>query len=135
MKQYHIVSRIAIYLLAVILIVYGLLHIFKPKYLVTYIPVSLPGGIVWAYVVGVALILVGLSFIFNKWVKFTGYLLAILLLVSMIPVHLSNSIHASNNEDKILAFIEFLKDTAIACFALHIAAGAHHQHLHLEQND
>jgi hypothetical protein len=36
---------------------------------------------------------------------------------------------------KTLAFINLLKDTAIAAFALHIAAGAHHQHLHLEDSD
>ena len=135
MKQYHIISRIAIYLLAVILIVYGFLLIDKPHNVVLYYPVSLPGGVVWTYIVGFAFIIVGLSFIFNKWVKFTGYLLAALLLVFMVPVHLSNSIHASNGEDKMLAFIDFLKDTAIACFALHVAAGAHHQHLHLEESD
>jgi hypothetical protein len=34
-----------------------------------------------------------------------------------------------------LAYVSLLKDTAIACFALHIAAGAHHQHFHLEESD
>jgi hypothetical protein len=36
---------------------------------------------------------------------------------------------------KALALVNILKDTAIAGFALHIAAGAHHQKLHLEESD
>jgi putative oxidoreductase len=34
-----------------------------------------------------------------------------------------------------MALINILKDTAIMGFALHIAAGAHHQHFHLENSD
>jgi hypothetical protein len=33
------------------------------------------------------------------------------------------------------ALINLLKDTAIMSFSLHIAAGAHHQHFHLEESD
>ena len=34
-----------------------------------YIPSSIPGGIIWAYIVGAAFILVGVSFLTNKMVK------------------------------------------------------------------
>jgi hypothetical protein len=33
------------------------------------------------------------------------------------------------------AWLNVLKDSAIVGFALHIAAGAHHQHFHLEESD
>jgi hypothetical protein len=36
---------------------------------------------------------------------------------------------------KTMAFINLLKDTAIAGFALHIAASASQQKLHFEDND
>jgi glucose/arabinose dehydrogenase len=38
-------------------------------------------------------------------------------------------------EMRTFAIINILKDTAIAGFALHIAASAHHQHLHYEEDD
>jgi uncharacterized membrane protein YkgB len=100
-----------------------------------YVPVSLVGGIKWAYVVGSAFILVGLSFLTNQFVKITGYILAVLLLVFILTIHVPNYLHAGAKEMQQLALINILKDTAIMAFALHVAAGAHHQHLHLEESD
>jgi len=113
----------------------GAFHFMQPHELVVYVPVSIPGGIICTYFVGAAFIIVGLSFITNKWVKFTGYILAAMLLLFIIPIHLSNALYAGDKEMKAIAFINLLKDTVIACFALHIAAGAHHQKLHLENSD
>lgn len=135
MKQYHIVSRIAIYLLAAVMIVYGAIHLLKPHDLVVYIPDYIPGGVLWVHVVGGAFILGGISFILNKWVKMAGYLLAILLFVFVIVIHLPNYLNAGNTETQAMALINILNDTAIAGFALHLAAGAHHQKLHLEDSD
>lgn len=135
MKQYHIVSRIAIYLLAAVMIVYGLIHLFKPHDLVVYIPDYIPAGVLWVHVVGAAFILGGISFILNRWVKIAGYLLAILLFVFVIVIHLPNYLNAGNAETQAMALINILNDTAIAGFALHLAAGAHHQKLHLEDSD
>ena len=100
-----------------------------------YVPLSLVGGITWAYVVGGAFILVGLSFLTNQFVKITSYLLVIMLVIFILTVHLPNYNNAGDKEMRQLALINILKDTAIAGFALHIAAGAHHQHFHLEDSD
>ena len=135
MKQYHIVSRIAIYLLALVLICFGIYHFLNARDLVVYIPAFVPGGLIWAYLVGAAFILIGISFITNRMVKFTGYLLAILLFIFILIIHLPNYFDAGDKDMRTMALINILKDTAIACFALHIAAGAHHQHLHLEDSD
>lgn len=135
MKHYHIVSRIAIYLLAAVMIVYGLIHFFKPHDLVVYIPDYIPGGVVWVHVVGIAYILGGISFILNRWVKLSGYILAILLFLFVILIHLPNYINAGTAETRAMALINILNDTALAGFALHLAAGAHHQQLHLEDSD
>jgi uncharacterized membrane protein len=135
MHQYHIVSRIAIYLLAVVMIVFGVFYFLNPRDLVVFIPEYVPGGILIAYFVGTAFILVGISFITNQMVKYAGYALAILLFIFVLTIHLPNWLSAGDKEMKTLAFINLLKDTAIAAFALHIAAGAHHQHLHLEDSD
>jgi uncharacterized membrane protein len=135
MKHYHIISRIAIYMLSIVLIIFGLFHFLYPRDLLVYVPTSLPGGITWAYVVGAAFMLVGVSFITNQFVKVTGYILFVLLVFFILTIHVPNYTHAGDKEMRQLALINILKDTAIAGFALHIAAGAHHQHFHLEESD
>jgi uncharacterized membrane protein len=135
MKNLHLISRIAIYLLALVLFAFGVFHFLYPRDLLVYVPQILPGGIIWVYAVGASFILVALSFLTNRMVKFAGYLLAILLGVFVIFIHIPNYLYAGDKEMKQMAFINLLKDTAIACFALHIAAGAHHQKLHLEESD
>ena len=67
MKHYHIVSRIAIYLLSIVLIIFGVFHFKYPYDLLVYVPDFLVGGIRWAYVVGGAFILVGISFMTNRY--------------------------------------------------------------------
>ena len=135
MKQYHIISRIAIYLLSVVLFAFGVFHFLHPRDLLLFLPSFLPGGIMWVYFVGAAFILVALSFLTNKMVKVAGYLLATLLIIFILTIHLPNYMNANNPESKQMALINLLKDTAIVGFALHIAAGAHHQKLHLEESD
>ena len=135
MKHHHIVSRIAIYMLSVVLIIFGIFHFKYPYDLLVYVPDFLLGGIRWAYVVGSAFILVGISFMSNRYVKFTSYLLAALLIIFILTIHLPNALNAGAAEMRQWAWINLLKDTAIVGFALHIAAGAHHQHLHFEESD
>jgi uncharacterized membrane protein len=117
------------------MIVFGIQHFLHPRDLVNYVPDFLPGGIIWVYFVGVAFILVAIAFITNRMVKAAGYLLAAILLIFVLTIHLPNFLNAGDPEMKRGALINVLKDTAIACFALYIAAGAHHQKLHIENSD
>ena len=135
MKQYHVISRVAIYLLSIVLFAFGVFHFIHPHDLLVYVPNFMPGGIIWVYFVGAAFILVALSFLTNKLVKFAGYVLAVLLIIFILSIHIPNYLNAGDKEMKQMALINLLKDTAIAAFALHIAAGAHHQKLHLEDGD
>lgn len=135
MKHYHIISRVAIYLLSVVLIIFGIFHFLYPRDLLVYVPQFLVGGITWAYIVGGAFMLVGLSFMTNQFVKFTSYLLAVLLIIFILTIHLPNLMNAGDKDMRRFALINLLKDTAIVGFALHIAASAYHQHFHLEDND
>ena len=135
MKLPHVLARLAIYLLSVIMIIFGIQHFLHPRDLVNYVPQFLPGGIIWVYFVGLAFILVAIAFITNKLVKAAGYLLAVLLFIFVLTIHLPNYMNAGNTETKQAALISLLKDTAIACFALYIGAGAHHQKLHMEDSD
>lgn len=135
MKYPHVISRISIYLLSLVMIIFGLLHFLHPRDLVNYVPNFLPGGLIWVYFVGGAFILVALAFITNNMVKVAGYLLATLLIIFILTIHLPNYLNSGDKEMKQIALISILKDLAIACFALYIGAGAHHQKLHLENSD
>ena len=135
MKELHLVSRFSIYLLSLVLLCFGVFHYLYPHDLLVYVPQFLPGGILWVYFVGTAFILGSIAFITNNWVKVAGYVLAVLLVVFILAIHLPNYLHSGDKDMRQLALINLLKDAAIACFALHIAAGAHHQKLHLEEAD
>ena len=125
----HLISRIAIWLLAVVMIIFGIQHFKHPENMLVYVPPYLPGGIVWVYVVGVAFILAGASFIVNRFVSLAGYLLAALLLLFVILVHWPNYRNSGDVEMRQLAFVSLLKDTALAAFAIYIAANTKHQRL------
>lgn len=135
LNQYHLISRIAIYMLAVVLICLGFFHLLKPYDLLVYIPMTLMGGVTWVYIVGICFIAVGLSFVINQYVKITSYLLAALLIIIILFIHVPNAINSGMEEMRTFAIINILKDTAIAGFALHMAASAHKQHLHFEEDD
>jgi uncharacterized membrane protein len=135
MRNTHFISRVAIYLLSVILFCFGILHFLHPRDMLLFVPDFIPGGIFWVYVVGAAFILVALAFLTNRMVKAAGYLLAALLILFILTVHLPNYLNAGNKEMQRIAFVNILKDGAIACFALHIAAGAYKQHLNMDNSD
>ena len=135
MKNLHLVSRLSIYLLAIVFFSFGVFHFRYPHDLLVYVPQFLPGGILWVYLVGSSFILGAIALVTNNWVKIAGYLLAALLIIFVLAIHIPNYLHAGDKEMQQMALINILKDTAIACFALHIAAGAHHQKLHLEEAD
>jgi uncharacterized membrane protein len=120
----RIISRLAIYLLSVVMIVFGIYHIKNPRNMLVFVPESLPGGITWVYIVGVAFILAAIAFIFNRYVRLAAYLLAAMLVIFVLFVHLSNYNHAGDPELRQRAFIDLLKDLALAAFALHIAGSA-----------
>ncbi len=117
-------SRIAVIILAIILIIFGTYHFMKPKELFGYVPAYLPGGIVWVYFTGAAFILAGIAFILHKQVRLAGYLLALLLIIFVLTIHLPNYLNGGDMEARQMEFVNMLKDTAIAAFALYIGANA-----------
>lgn len=120
----HAISRTAIYILSIVMIVFGIYHFLHPKDMVIFVPAFIPGGIVWVYVVGIAFILAALAFIVNRQVKLAAYFLAALLFIFVLTIHLPNFLHAGDKDMQQLAFISLLKDAALAAFALHIASNA-----------
>jgi uncharacterized membrane protein len=124
MKQVTI-SRISIVLLALVMAVFGVYHFVNPQNLVGYVPSFLPAaGNLWVYIPGAAFILAAIAFITNKMVRIAGYLLTILLFIFVLTIHLPNFLHSGDPTMRQLSLVNLLKDTAIAAFAMHIAANS-----------
>src|SRR5438445_46320 len=94
----HIVSRIAIFILAIVMLVFGIRHFLYPYDLLVTVPNFLPGGIVWVYIVGTAFILAAISFMTNILVKTAAYLLALLLFMFVLTIHLPNYLNTADLE-------------------------------------
>ena len=120
----RIISKIGIWILSLVMIRLGIYHFQEPHRLLEYVPGNLPGGINSVYVVGAAYILAAIAFITNKFVKIVAYLLAALLIASVLMIHLPIYNQAGSADSRQLALITLLKDLAIAAFALHIAGSA-----------
>src|SRR2546423_6570769 len=123
----HIVSRIAIYILAVVMIFFGIQHFIHPYDLLVKVPSFLPGGIIWVYVVGVSFILAAISFVTNTYVKAAAYFLALLLFTFVLTIHLPYYLNTADPEYRQMSLTNLLKDSALAAFALYIASNARHQ--------
>src|SRR5690242_20622771 len=119
MKE-QIISRIALAILAIVLDAFGIYHFSSPQRLLNYVPEFLPCGIIWVYLVGIAFILAAIAFITHHYIKLAGYLLAALLVLFVLTIHLPNYLHSGDRSLQQQAFVNLLKDSAIAAFALYI---------------
>ena len=120
-NEVAIVSRIAY---GLCLIVFAFFHFSKAPVMAGGVPSFIPGGIIWVYITGIALVLAGIAFIINKKVKLAAYLLGLMLIIFVLTIHLPGFLNAGDAEVRQGALINLLKDTAIAAFALHIGANA-----------
>lgn len=118
------ISRIAVVILAIVLAIFGVYHLSNPGNLITFIPDFLPGGNIWIYITGIALILAAIAFILHKQVRLAGYLLALLLVVITISFHIPNYLNAGDPDLKTASFIDILQNLSMAAFAMYIASNA-----------
>lgn len=132
-RNQHIISRIAIWLLAIVMIIFGIQHFKYPREMMSFVPTYLPGGDIWVYFVGAAFILAAISFITNRYVSLAGYLLAAMLLLFVVLIHWPNYSQAGDIEVKRENLFSLLKDTAIAAFALYIGSNARHQRMSIAE--
>lgn len=130
----HIISRFAIYILALVMAFFGVRHLLYPDVLVVTVPDFLPGGKFWVYLTGIAFILAALSFIINVWVRVAGYLLALLLFLIVFTIHLPNYMETADKAYQQMALTNLLKDAALGAFALYVASNARHQRI-LEETE
>lgn len=130
----HIISRFAIYILAIVMLYFGVRHLLYPDTLVVVVPYYLPGGKFWVYLTGVGFILAAISFMVNLWVRTAAYLLSLLLFIIVFTIHVPNYFGTAAIDLQQQAITNILKDAALAAFALYIASNARHQRI-LEETE
>jgi uncharacterized membrane protein len=101
------------YLLAIPLAIFGLFHFISGSAMAGMVPAVIPGGALWVYLTGVALVAAAVAIITDKMAKLAGVLLAVLLLVFVLAVHLKGAVAGDQ-----VATASLLKDIAIAGGAL-----------------
>ena len=116
------VSRIATIAFAIVIAVFGILHFKDPDYIAVRVPDFLPGGKLWVYLVGGALILAAIAFLINKQARLAGFLLALMLIIFALTVHLPGYLNTAGKDEQYGEFMNLLKDTGLAAAALLIAS-------------
>lgn len=99
------------YMFAVPMAIFGAYHFMNADAMAAMVPV--PGGIVWVYITGIALIMGAVALFLGKLDKLASVLLALILILFAVLVHLPNAIH---NDPGALSM--FLKDFSLSGAAL-----------------
>ena len=104
-------------LYAVPMAIFGIFHFMNASAMSGYVPSFLPGGVLWVYLTGLALILAAISIIIQKKARLAALLLAIMLIVFVLTIWLPQL----GGENGQTAMSMLLKDTALAGAALAFA--------------
>lgn len=101
-------------------LVFGLMHFMKAGDMAGMVPSSVPGGIFWVYLTGVALVAAAVAMFTRILIVPAGLSLALLLIVFILAVHVPMAAGGEMQQ----AMPSILKDFALAGGALVAAAHA-----------
>jgi uncharacterized membrane protein len=118
------ISKIGTVFYALVIGFFGLNHFLNGTGMQKMVPSFLPGGVVWVYITGAALLLAAIAFLINKQVKLAGLLLALFLLLIVLTVHLPAVLNAPDDGSRRFPMVNMIKDTGLAAAAL-VIAGRH----------
>lgn len=113
-------SRTGTIVYALMIAFFGINHFLHADMMAAAVPGFMPGGKLWVYITGLALVAAALAFLFAVQVKVAGILLAVMLIIFVLTIHIPGFMH-SEGQSKTMFFTNMLKDTALAGASLHIA--------------
>ena len=99
-------DRLGMYMYLIPLIVFGVLHFVNADAMSGMVPSYIPGGVIWVYITGTALIIASLAVIIGKKAKLALQLLGLMILLFAFILHFKNALTGDMSM--------FLKDFAIA---------------------
>lgn len=100
---------------------FGIFHLMNANQMAGMIPAYLPGGAIWVYISGIALLLAAISILTGKSTKLATMLLGVMLLLFVLMLHMPNL----GNADAMMAQMAMsgmLKDIGLAGAAFWISS-------------
>jgi uncharacterized membrane protein len=82
------ITRQGKFLFAIPFAVFGVMHLMMGANMAGMVPSFIPGGVLWVYLTGVALIAAPVAMLMNKMAKLATFLLGVLMLVFALSIHL-----------------------------------------------
>ncbi len=98
------------YLLLIPLLGFGIKHLLDGPDLAGMVPAFFPGGIVWIYLTGLAMLLAVASALLGRWDKLAFTLAGIMILVFALTIHLRGLLEGGNPR----VLFDLLKDVGLA---------------------
>lgn len=105
-------STIGRVLFAVPFGIFGIMHIMFYDAMAGMVPEYIPGGGIWVYITGMALLGACIAIITKKMAKIACMLLALLLLVFILTMHVPGLMSADDGQMQ-MSMINLLKDMAL----------------------
>lgn len=103
------ITKQAKYIFALPFLVFGAMHMMMGANMAGMVPSFIPGGVLWVYLTGLALISASVAIMINKKAKLASFLLGVLLLVFALTIHLVAVLGGDQN-----SMGNLLKDLALA---------------------
>ncbi len=116
MKTLKTTARI---LFAVPFIVFGINHFLNAGMLAGYVLAKWPAAVILVYLSGAGMILAGISFVINKYVRLAALLLAAELAIFAFAIQMPGLFNPQTMQ---MSMIGFLKDFSLMSAALYVAA-------------
>ncbi len=101
-------SKISKFLIAIPSAIFGIFHFVMAEGMASMVP--LPGGVIWVYLTGVALVAAAVAIIIGKKARMAATLLGLMILLFALILHLPGAINGTNEN----AMPSMLKDLMIA---------------------
>lgn len=108
-KLASIATNSARYLFAIPMGIFGLFHFMSASDMAGMVPSFIPGGVIWVYITGAALLAACVSLLIRKKDKLAGLLLGLMLLIFVLTMHLPGVIGGNEASMPML-----LKDLGLA---------------------
>ena len=115
------ISKIGTIFYALVIGFFGINHFMNGTGMQKMVPSFLPGGVIWVYITGAALLAAAISFLANKYARLAGLLLALFLVLIVLTVHLPAVLSAQNEDYRRFPMVNLIKDTGLAAAALLVA--------------
>jgi putative oxidoreductase len=111
-------SHIGRVIFALPFLIFGANHLMHADMMAPMVPAYIPGGVIWVYFTGAAMILAALAIITGKQGRSACFGLALMLLVYIVTIHFPG---LSNPQMQMMSMVNLMKDMGLMGACLFMA--------------